>query len=230
VSFPASPKSAAAQPCHRRSARRGRPLHGKSKRAVPPVFARAPEGALRPSKTRSQQGLSLVETAALISLTGILLAAFAPTFFRQLRMSKIAEAVEALDSLYRGTAAYYAQERVLSDGKRARRCLPPSAGPTPEKPGPDPQIVDFEAPQTDPTWRALGMSGQQPLRYSYRLLVAQPGCEPRGEPVVPAVTFQASGDLDGDGVLSNLERAAVLSQDQATLESTGPLHIRQRVE
>ena len=83
---------------------------------------------------RRKQGLSLIESAALISLTGILVAAFAPTFLRHLRMSKIAEAVDTLDSLYRGTAAYYSREHTLAEGKLARGCLPPSAGPFPGKP------------------------------------------------------------------------------------------------
>lgn len=145
-------------------------------------------------------------------------------------MSKMTEAVETLDSLYRGAATYYSEDRVSSEGKPTRGCLPPSTSPFPEKPAPDPQLVDFDAPEVDATWRALGMSGQQPLRFSYRVVVAQPGCGPRSEPAAPAVLFQASGDLDGDGVPSNLERAAVLSQDQTRLESTGPLHIEQRVE
>jgi hypothetical protein len=165
----------------------------------------------------------------LISLAGILLAAFAPTFFRHLRMSKMTEAVETLDSLYRGTAAYYAEERTL-DGKRVRACLPQSVGPFPEKPSADPQLVNFDAPETDPVWRALGMTGEQPLRFSYRVTVAQPGCGPRSDPATPAAIFQANGDLDGDGVLSTVERAAALSQDQTELESIGPLHIQQRVE
>ena len=74
------------------------------------------------------------------------------------------------------------------------------------------------------------MTGQQPLRYSYRVVVAQPGCSSRTEPVAPAVLFQASGDLDGDGVQSSIERSAAISSDQSRLEATGPLHIRQRVE
>jgi hypothetical protein len=172
----------------------------------------------------------LLETAALISLVGILLAAFAPTFLRHLRMSKMTEAVETLDALHRGMAAYYADERVLGDGKRARGCLPPSVGPFPDKPSADPQLVNFDAPETDPVWRALGMTGEQPLRFSYRVTVAQPGCGPRSDPSAPAVVLQAHGDLDGDGVFSNLERAANFSQDQAKLESVGPLHMQQRVE
>ncbi len=170
-----------------------------------------------------------METAALISLTGVLLAAFAPTFFRHLRMSKLSEAAQTLDALHRGAAAYYARERMV-DGKRVRGCLPPSVGPFPEKPEAEPQVVDFDAPQTDPVWRALGMGGQVPLRFSYRVIVAQPGCGPREEPSSPAVVFQANGDLDGDGVQSHIERAAAISQDQGALESLGPLHMQQRVE
>jgi len=153
-----------------------------------------------------------------------------PTFVRHLRTSKISEAVEVLDSLYKGTAAYYASEQRLGAGALAHGCLPPSTEPFPQLPSADPQLIDYEAPGVDPTWRALGMHGEHSLRFSYRVIVSQPGCGPRSEPSSPAVLFQAQGDLDGDGVLSTIEQAAVLSGDQSKLEPQGPLHMQQRVE
>ncbi|MFT3922500.1 MAG: hypothetical protein QM778_08200 [Myxococcales bacterium] len=108
--------------------------------------------------------------------------------------------------------------------------MPSSIGPLPASPTPEPQAVDFDAAEVDPTWRALGMHGVQSLRYSYRVSVAQPGCGPRSEPSSPAVLFQADGDLDGDGVPSHIERAAAISSDQRALEALSPLHIQQRVE
>jgi hypothetical protein len=182
-------------------------------------------------RARARAGISLVETAALISLVGILLATFTPTFVRNLRMSKIAEAVGELDGLYRGAAAYYAAEHNVS-GQLLRRCLPDSAGPLPEQPTPEAQSVDFDDPKlpAGATFRALGQTGVRELRYSYSVQIAQPGCGARADLATPAVVFQAKGDLDGDGVQSSLKREAVISQDQSTLDAKSPLHIQQRVE
>lgn len=176
-------------------------------------------------------GVSLVETAAIISLVGVLTAAFIPTFKRHLRLSKIAEAVDQLESMQRALDAYYQADHTLGL-QRARGCLPESAGPFPERPSPEPVLVDYDAPETPARdiWHLLGLSGEHSLRYSYEVVVAEPGCGPRRAPATPAVTLRAFGDLDGDGVLSTLEREAAISPDQRRLETVGPLHIHQRVE
>lgn len=179
---------------------------------------------------RARAGLSLVETCALLSLSGVLAAAFVPTFLRHLRFSKIAEASDQLDSLYRSAAAYYATEQRVQ-GRLARGCLPESAGPTPKQPSVDPQFVDFSSIDVvgRETWSALGQSTDT-LRYSYQVRVFEPGCAPRHSPPYPAVTFQASGDLDGDGHTSLLERSASISTDQQALMPIIPLRITDRVE
>jgi type II secretory pathway pseudopilin PulG len=184
----------------------------------------------RGRQRRAQAGLSLVETAALISLSGVLLAVFVPNFVRHLHFSKVAEASQRLDDLYRASAAYYATERLLA-GQPTRGCLPESAGPTPEAPSRDPTHVDFLAPEIAgrETWRALGLS-EASLRYSYQVVVAQPGCAPRSAPAYPAVRLRALGDLDGDGVQSVLERTASISSDQRALMPNIPLRITQRTE
>jgi hypothetical protein len=171
-----------------------------------------------------------VETCALLSLAGVLTAAFVPTFLRHLRFSKIAEASQRLDDLYRSTASYYATER-RAGGQLVRGCLPESAGPTPKQPTVDPQFVDFSSIDVvgRDTWRALGQSTDL-LRYSYQVAVAEPGCAPRASPVYPAVTFRALGDLDGDGHPSTLERSASISADQRGLLPIIPLRITDRIE
>lgn len=182
-------------------------------------------------QARRKAGLSLVEAAALLSLSGVLAAAFVPTFLKQLRFSKIAEASQQLDALYRSSAAYYATDHRVA-GQLRHGCLPESAGPTPAEPSPEPVLVDFAAPGVPgrESWRALGESAPRMLRYSYQLVVAEPGCAPRSSPAYPAVTFRASGDLDGDGNRSRLERTASIASDQRTLVPNIPLRILDRVE
>jgi hypothetical protein len=166
-----------------------------------------------------------------ISLCGVLLAAFVPSFVRHLRFSKITEASEQLDGLYRSIAAYYATDREGPGGERMRGCLPASAGPTPLTPTTDPQYVDFASIDVTgrESWMALGLAAGH-LRYSYELSVAEPGCGPRSAPNYPAVVLRAHGDLDGDGQRSLLERAAGISQDQRSLLPIVPLRIVDRIE
>jgi hypothetical protein len=188
-----------------------------------------PSGAA--ALTRRTAGLTLVETAALLSLSGVLAAAFVPTFVKQLRFSKIAEASQQLDAMYRGTAAYYATDHRVA-GHLVRGCLPESAGPTPAEPHVEPTLVDFAGVDVvgRESWLALGEHTPRMLRYSYTLRVAEPGCGPRATPAYPAVTFQAVGDLDGDGNRSRLERTASIASDQLTLQPNIPLRISDRVE
>lgn len=185
----------------------------------------------RKSDARSRVGLTLVETTALLSLCGVIAAAFIPTFCRQLRFSKLAEASERLDSMYRASAAYYAAPQRMPSGTQ-RGCLPESAGPTPATPSADPVACDFAAQETvgRDTWLALGQNDAPKLRYSYRVIVAEPGCGPRATPTYPAVVFRALGDLDGDGVPSTVERSAAISTDLQTLVPLIPLRIVDRVE
>jgi type II secretory pathway pseudopilin PulG len=174
--------------------------------------------------------LSLVEACAVLSLSGVLVAAFVPSFVRHLRFSKIAEASEQLDALYRSSAAYYASDRRGSTGP-LHGCLPNSAGPTPVAPTVDAQYVDFGSIDVTgrDTWTALGqVSGH--FRYSYEIVVAEPGCAPRSAPQYPAVVLRAHGDLDGDGQRSLLERSASISHDQRSLMPIIPLHITDRIE
>jgi len=161
----------------------------------------------------------------------VLAAAFVPTFLKQLRFSKIAEASQQLDAMYRSTAAYYAADQRVA-GHMLHGCLPESAGPTPSEPSEVPTSVDFGAPDAvgRETWKALGETTPRMLRYSYQLVVAEPGCGPRTLPAYPAVTFRAAGDLDGDGNRSRLERTASISNDQRTLQPNIPLRISDRVE
>lgn len=179
--------------------------------------------ALRLARRR---GITLIEAALVLSLTGVLVAAFLPTFLRQVHTSKLAEATELLDALHRSAALYYETAHAGSTGL-VRGCLPDSAGPYPLAPSPTPVSVDFLSDDAGaPTWRALGQSQPRLLRYSYQVTVPEAGCSARL--TRPTITFQAQGDLDGDGSFSLLERTSVVEQQQ--LVPQGPLRIVGRVE
>jgi hypothetical protein len=169
--------------------------------------------------------------SALLSVGGVLLAAFVPTFLKHVRLSKISEATEQLDAMHRGAAAYYAQNQQLA-GHMVHGCLPQDAGPFPETPSQEPTLVDFSADEAGrDTWKALGLNATLPLRYVYSVKVAVPGCAPRDvQRGSEVVTLRAEGDLDGDGVKSLLERGATISADQAELVPIPPLRVTNRIE
>lgn len=185
--------------------------------------------ARRPRRRRA--GLTLVETALLISLAGVVLAVSIPTYFRVVRTSKLAEPPEELRAMHRAAAAYYTRQHPTPEGS-ATSCIPPAAGPTPAKPDTEPQTVDFHSAETagSATWRALDYQPSRAIRYRYSLLPAEVGCgveEPPGDE--PLIRLRAEGDLDGDGELSVFERAATLTPD-GQLVPEGPLLMRRRIE
>jgi len=172
--------------------------------------------------------MTLIETALVLSLTGVLLAAFVPTFLKHVQTSKLAEATDTLASLHRHAVAYYEAPREIA-GAHVDACLPESAPPHPEAPSSDRVDVDFlAAPRGAETWRALGRTAPASLRYSYEVVVPEPGCRARGRAV--ALTVRAYGNLDGDDQQALLERSAVPSDDGRTLVPHGPLRIEARTE
>jgi hypothetical protein len=173
----------------------------------------------------------MVEVALIVSILGVACAVAVPTFLREVRTSKVAEATSELQHLQLSAAAYYATPQPVDDGKRLR-CLPAAAGPTPAMPSVEPVAVPFSAPETPgaPTWVALGYEPQSPVRYRYSFLPAFTGCASRSPLAAdgPVLTLRAEGDLDGDGVLSRFERR---SQDQDGELTPDPLLImRDRIE
>lgn len=208
-------------------------------------------------KGRREQGLSLIETSLLVAIVGVLLAVALPTFVRTVETSKTAEAAATLASLYRSSASYYATARQIAaeppragDANEAPPasvgsvapetpapaphvafCLAAAAGPTPAQPSPKPVAVDFLAPAAAgaATWRALGFTPTQPLRYRYSYLPTQPGCHV-GQPAAGhGFRVRAEGDLDGDGVLSSFERGATaVNAGEVTPDPV--LRVRHRME
>lgn len=176
---------------------------------------------------RGRPTFSLLEAGLLFCLLGTLLGVFVPAFLQRLRGNKLAEAPELLAELQHRVASYY--EKDWGDGRK--RCLPPSAGPTPPEPSVGAEQVDFTAEGLEgrATWGALGFEPTRPIRFSYRYTTTQHGCGLVGDGETVTVTLSADGDLDGDSERSRFERNAVLTGD-GRLEPVGPLQVHQRVE
>lgn len=96
---------------------------------------------------------------------------------------------------------------------RSRGALPPEAGPVPPEPSAEPVAAAFEM---DPGFAALGFAPGGPVRHSYRITPAGPG----------RVRLVATGDLDGDGLRSEL---SVTCQIEGCACSPG-LEVRDELE
>jgi type IV pilus assembly protein PilA len=164
---------------------------------------------------------TLIELMVVVAILGVLAAVAIPAFTGYLHRAKTAEAPIHLKALYELAANYSATE-VVHEGPakgmmpgsgvawgftQVVRCSVESSMRLPAVPGPQKQRVDFE---TDATFAALGFSVADPVYYGYQVR-ARGGM---GDPATcmltagAAYTFSATGDLDGDGVLSRFELAS----------------------
>lgn len=179
---------------------------------------------------RRLEGMTLVEACSVLAVVGVILAAFLPTFFRNVRTSKLEEATDELERLHQATAAYFAADHVV-DGHHRRHCLPSAAGPAPAQTSERAVDVDFRAEATPgvATWTALGFQPDRPIRYRYTILPRQVGCDLNAPVGTALVTFRAEGDLDGDTARSTFERSAGVDA-HGNLVPIDILFVRNRVE
>lgn len=170
---------------------------------------------------RAREGITIIEVAIVICVAGVLLAVAVPTFLRELRVSKIAEAPSELARLHARSAAYWVARRDGGD-RTLTQCLPSPAGPTPAVPSLEPAEVAFD----DATWRALDYTPERPVRYRYTFVPAGAGCGFEGRDLV---TLRAEGDLDGDGKYSIFERVAG-ADERGVFVPSGILYTFDRTE
>ncbi len=178
---------------------------------------------------RGEGAFTLVETALIVCLLGAVLAVAVPTFVRAVQTSKISEASQQLEMLYRASASYYAVPRPDVDGHNAF-CLPEAAGPAPAAPSEQPVSVDFADAATPgaATWKALFFAPKEPLRYRYTYLPTHAGCR-LPVPAKGVLSLRAEGDLDEDGLYSRFERSASI-QAPGELVADPMLRVRDRIE
>lgn len=184
----------------------------------------------RPAIATKRAGITLIETALVVCIMGVVLAVAIPTFIQKMRVSKISEASENLSLLYLATASYYSKVHTTDTGKMLS-CLPEPAGPTPDEPSVDPIPVDFfaESSSSVKTWRALQFNPTRPLRYRYSYLPNLSGCFLPKQPYKLSIVLRAEGDLDGDEKYSSFERKISLDP-MGELALDKLLFVRDRVE
>jgi hypothetical protein len=158
--------------------------------------------------------LSALETVAIISVAGSVLAATIPAFVTNLRASRLSEPVDGLAHLAARATSY-------AVGRPVEQAYPASVGLTPTRVPMGQRVVDPVGTWDHPTWRRLDFAFTEPHGFSFEF-------ESRLGKERSSFVVRARGDLDGDGVTSDFE---IGGESRATDEpSLGPLRVHREVE
>jgi len=158
-------------------------------------------------RNKAQKGFTLIELMIVVAIIGILSAVAIPAFMKYIAKSKTTEAKQFVKKIYDGARAYYMEEKAqLGAFNVVPRQFPASVGPAPATPcgtdkcNPDPTLW------TDPSWKALNFSVDDPHYYAYQFVAS-------GTQGASVFTARANGDLDGDSLFSTFEMYGTIDSE-----------------
>lgn len=160
------------------------------------------------------RAFSPLEAAALVAVSGSLLAATLPTFVKNVHASRLVEPVDGLNRI--------AQRATwLAAGRDAEHAYPETVPLTPAEVPKGVQKLDPPGTWDHPTWRRLQFSWDVEHAFSFAF-------ESQAQPGQAHFRAVAHGDLDGDGLLSTFEvHGATQDGGEPTI---APLNIHREVE
>lgn len=146
-----------------------------------------------------------------------------PAFVQYTHRARTLEAGANLREMYQASAAYYMNEGATLSGEVSSWCTVGSAR-TPNTPGPSSTLVDTS---TVPELAAIGFSLPDPVAYQYAIVAGPSRCG--HGPNEDLYSFDAIGDLDGNGTQSLFEYAAG-SDEHNEMYRTPGLYIQNELE
>jgi prepilin-type N-terminal cleavage/methylation domain-containing protein len=153
---------------------------------------------MKSSRKRLAAGFTLVELMIVVVILGILAAVAIPAFTRYVKRSKTSEATGNIAKVYQGQLTYYqaALERGVTTYINAGSM--PAAAPNAQK-----YTANVSQWSADANWTAIGFSLDAAHYYQY----SSPAS-------TSAFTARASGDLDGDAILSTFQRTGSITSGE----------------
>ena len=162
-------------------------------------------------KVRNKEGFTLIELMIVVAIIGILAAIAIPAFLGYLNRSKTSEAGSNLKNLFTLAAGYYSDENwgmravaITPGASTATTACTVLAASTSVAPTQNKVLLDWQTEAE--SFMDIGFALRDPAYYQYHIRGSADMCGNVAS--TPLYSFDAEGDLDGDGVTSLFEISA----------------------
>jgi type IV pilus assembly protein PilA len=166
-----------------------------------------------------RSGFTLIELMIVVAILGILAAIAIPGFALYMRRAKTVEATENVSKMFDAASSYYTRERAGSGiaAGSVNYCFPSDGIDSMAAPNQNKQSSTYSGGFH--VLSGIGFAASGLHYYKYSMTGATAGCGNIGGSA--GHTLGATGDLDGDGVISSFSLATGTNPDNDLYHATG---------